>query len=131
MKWSQINRSWWTKFYHWWLALQNISEYKNGIFVQVAEMENTLSRFAVCKYDEQNILIAGGLENKSKTTKKCKLFNINTFEFSSIADMKNTRHYFALVECNQKYYAVGGFHNSSIECYDKETNKWSHIFDMK
>ena len=45
--------------------------------------------------------------------------------------MKQARRNSALVECNKKYYAVGGFHNSSIECYDKMTNKWSHIFDMK
>ena len=119
-----------------------ITEYKNGQFVQVAVMEDTLGFFAICKFDEQNVFIAGGkIESTggNRATKKCKLFNINTFKFSSIADMNQARIKFALVECNQKYYAVGGkdtdyiggIHTNLIECYNKKTNKWSYVFRMK
>ena len=107
-----------------------ISEYKNGKFEQVAEMEDKLMNFAVCKFDEHNLLIGGGW-NGSKTYKICNLFNINTYKFSSIADMKQARKNFAIVECNQKFYAIGGKYNNSIECYNKKTNKWSRIIGMK
>ena len=67
-----------------------------------------------------------GVEENT-TIKKCTIFNINTFEFSSIADMKEERKNFALVECNNKLYAIGGRNNEdnglfSIETYNKKTN---------
>ena len=115
-----------------------ISEYKNGKF---AELENHLCECAVCQYDKENILIAGG-RNDSNMFKTCILFNINTLQFNSISNMSQKRLNFALVECNQKMYAIGGFDGykglHSIESYNKTTKtswiwnrKWRREVDMK
>ena len=57
---------------------RKISEYKNKEFEDVAEMENDLFHFAVCQFDKNSIIIAGGVE-ENITIKKCTIFNINTF----------------------------------------------------
>ena len=79
-------------------------------------MQEDLSCFAVCSYNASAILIAGGW-NTLTAVNKCYLFCTDKAEFTRFPEMTVARRDFALVDCENVCYAIGGDKNNELcEC---------------
>ena len=78
---------------------------------------------------EEKIVVAGGLNEKNKVSKKCEMYNVSTNEWHFIGSLNTWRVYGSMVCLNGTFYVLGGTKNNkdrlqSVECYDSTEDRW-------
>ena len=78
---------------------------------------------------EEKIVVAGGLNEKNKVSKKCEMYNVSTNEWHFIGSLNTWRVYGSMVCLSGTFYVLGGTKNNrdsllSVECYDSTEDKW-------
>uniref|UniRef100_A0A1B0A4J4 BACK domain-containing protein n=1 Tax=Glossina pallidipes TaxID=7398 RepID=A0A1B0A4J4_GLOPL len=89
--------------------------------VSISNMnEDKFNNSAVCLNGV--IYSVGGYNNRALKTAEC--YDPATKRWSYIAPMNNGRENFGICTYNDLIYVVGGWHISTVESYDRATNKW-------
>ena len=103
----------------------NIAETK---WEEIADMQQGRGgAFGVAS--EEKIVVAGGLNEKNKVSKKCEMYNVSTNEWQFIGSLNTWRVYGSMVCLSGTCYVLGGTKNNrdrllSVECYDSTEDKW-------
>jgi len=96
-------------------------------FRKLNSMKTSRSMFKMCVHTENEILIAGGWENRP--TDSCFLYDTIRNKFETIGSFNTGRYGHALVNEGNTAYAIGGADSNdkalnTIEVLDETTQKW-------